>query len=188
MHSPLRSHFYFSYLILPERIIFHTKNRYHTHATIQSQWLFVAVTSLPLKQELRKWNRNEKTSSKITIRFQYNCTSVLCLCVCAFTEDTKEPGIIVKMKTNEEKNIIALNDIELNAYKKRSEKWNQDKLLIIKWGKFDTSSFHSPSLSHFNLIVSRLTVRLPCLLFFLNGSQQFILLKETLLEVTTDIH
>lgn len=90
-------------------------------------------------------------SSKITIHFQLNLIrlqytiALWCVCECAYTEDTKEPdGIIVEMKTNGEKNIIALNDIELNV-KRRKMKPRQTTSLI-EWGTFDTSPFSSLSL------------------------------------------
>lgn len=161
MHSPLRSHFYLSYLILPVRIILHTKNWYHTHA-MPCHAITVSFGCRPF----RYWSRTKEIehekirpndfqhsyffSSKITIHFQLNLIrlqytiALWCVGVCAYTEDTKEPdGIIVEMKTNGEKNIIALNDIELNV-KRRKMKPRQTTSLI-EWGTFDTSPFSSLS-------------------------------------------
>lgn len=116
-------------------------------------------------------------SSKITIHFQLNLIrlqytiALWCICECAHTEDTKEPdGIIVEMKTNEEKNIIALNDIELNV-KRRKMKPRQ------------TTSYRMRDVRHVCTLISFfILIVFRCISgcsFFPNGSQQFILLKET---------
>lgn len=125
MHSPLRSHFYLSCLILPMRIIFHTKLRHVTHTQVNTNRReFVYFGGRSFACNSTKWWSNDFLkfffSTRITIRsVELNSFSVY---NCAYTEDSEEQRIISHSwekwsehrKTVEKYiDIIALNDIEV---------------------------------------------------------------------------